>query len=333
MLVKKSIPLKQYLASVEVFYLILDMFNGRVRIVPNLDEYYKGYPNKREILFDGFDRLICLEHILNYASGGALEDVEDWKQVIVRMNGDLNQGPVLADITGTYAWNRFNIMLDKYYNKFEIKKCLLSHQAEENVELKQYHYIFPNEPGIVNVHENCYCYDIAGAHASALAEIFPEAAENIVKMHNERKKNPLNKAIMNYFVGMLCRKGYRKTYNWIVQRTTRKLFEAMDYCDGLLIYANTDGFIVKDPKRVLDIALPTLGEFKLEHHGTVYTYSDKNYSLTQYNDKMKGNLRLAVRDRVDLRQGKVVHYDILRKNNIPYVVNVVEEKLPCERKS
>lgn len=323
---RRPLVLKMYTASVEVFYRILDEFEGKVVVVDNLDDYYKGYADKQTIYYDGYDRLICLEYILDYCAGGCLKHVEEWKQVVVRMSGDINMKPVIADITGTYAWTAFNKILSKEYSPEEVKEQLHKFEAEHDDCWKQYHYNITNEPGIINVHENAYCYDINGAHADALAEIFPRCDDKIEKMYRERKKHPNNKAIFNYFVGILCRKGYRKTYNWIVQRTTMRLFDAMDYTDGLLIYANTDGFITKDPRRKLKTS-KALGQFKLEYHGTVYTYSDVNYTVTQYGKKMKGNLRLMLRDKVDLSQGKVVHYKTVRKGNVPHVMDVTEEQL------
>ena len=44
-----------------------------------------------------------------------------------------------------------------------------------------------------------------------------EPNEAIIKLYNERKEKPENKDLINYFVGMFCVKGYRTTYNWIVQ--------------------------------------------------------------------------------------------------------------------
>lgn len=321
---KHNVVLKQYQVNVEVFYRILEEFAGRVRIVPDLDPFYKGYEAKREILFDGDDKLICLEHILDFCTDFKLTEVESWRQCVVRCVPTVDMQPVLQDVTGTYAWTTMNRRLEKYYTKEEIDKCLKKHAASPSEELQQYHYNFPNPPHTIVDHPNSYVYDINGAHADALKEIFPKAADEILEMFHRRKEHRVFKAIMNYYVGMLTRKGYRDTYNWIVQRTTKKLFKAMDYCGGILVYANTDGFVVSNPKKLLKPSAE-LGDYKCEYIGIVYTYTDKNYIVMQYGDAMKGNLRRAVRDRVDLRKGRVVHYDIIRKGNIQTLANIQEE--------
>lgn len=323
---KHHIVLKQYQVNVEVFYRILDDFAGCVDLVKTLDPYYKGYDNPKRIKYNGDDRLICLEYMLDYCTDNTLTDVCDWKQVVVRMVPNVDAQAISHDITGIYAWTAFNRALRNVYTPDMIEACLKSHTAEYSFELQQYHYRYPDEPGKIMSWNNAYVYDVNGAHADALREIFPRAADIILDMHHRRKDNPTLKAVLNYYVGMLARKGYRETYNWIVQRTTRKLFKAMDYCGGILIYANTDGFVVADPERLLS---PTseLGEFKCEHIGVVYGYTDKNYSVIQYGESMKGNLRIKVRDKVDLRKGKVVHYNIVHDGNIQRLENIVEEIL------
>lgn len=325
---KRNIVLKQYQVNVEVFYRILEDFAGCVKKVKSLDPYYKGYEDSNTIYFDGYERLICLEHILDFCTDFKLKDVESWKQVVVRMVPNTDAQCVAHDVTGTYAWSAFNRALRKVYTAAEIDKCLNSKKAKFNFKLQQYHYRYPDEPGRIMCWTDAYVYDINGAHADALKEIFPKAADIIQDMHNRRKEHPTLKAVLNYYVGMLARKGYRETYNWIVQRTTRKLFKALDYCGGILVYANTDGFIVANPEELLEPS-SKLGDFKCEHVGAVYGYSDKNYTVIQYGPKMKGNLRISVRNKVDLPRGKVVHYDIVRYGNVEHLENIEEETISC----
>lgn len=321
---KSSIVLKQYQVDTESFYNILEMFSGHVHLVDNLEPFYKGYPNKQDILYDGEEKLICLEHILDYATGMHLKDAAEWKQVVVRANHSPDADIIMTDMTGTMAWNLMIRALKQFYTLDEIKKCMNYHQCSDARKRIQYHYVYPDEENYVSEHKNCYVYDINGAHADALTIIFPKAKDAIMDMYRRRKKNPQLKAVLNYFVGMMKRKGFPLTYNWVVDRTTAKLYDALDYCDGTMVYANTDGFIVSNPRRLLAPS-QELGAFKCEYTGKVYTYTDKNYYCIQYGGVTKGSVRNAVRDRIDLRRGRVVHYDITRVGNVMKLVNVVQE--------
>ena len=143
-----------------------------------------------------------------------------------------------------------------------------------------------------------------------------KAKEKFIELHKQRKQKPEIKKWFNYFVGMLTVKGYRKTYNWIVQRTNTKLMELWNKLGGLVVYGNTDGIILKDPKTTIPHS-SALGEFKLEYHGTVYTYAGKNYWIFQYENQGKlettGSLPVSLRDKVDLPKGQVVSYDRVLK--------------------
>lgn len=182
-------------------------------------------------------------------------------------------------------------LLKKYYTDEEIDVCLKSFQAEYDYKKAQLHYFKEGSPDKILKFENCYKYDINGAHNEALTIIFPKAKDAIIKMYLERKKHPVNKKYINYFVGMLCRKGYRETYNWIVQRVSAKLkTHILDAC-GEILYANTDGFIVKDPMFELETS-SELGALKLEYKGDVCFYNDINYFCFQLSDKkITGNVR------------------------------------------
>ena len=50
----------------------------------------------------------------------------------------------------------------------------------------------------------------------------------------------------------------------------------MDLVKGILIYANTDGFVISAKNSDI-VASKDLGEFKIEYSGEVYVYKDKNY--------------------------------------------------------
>ena len=293
--------LKKVDISADIFNSILRDYPDNIDIVDDIKKYYNGYPQKRRIKYDGKEYLICREFLVD-------DYGETWKQVIYRKREDLSANTQVNSTTGLHAWNYYMKLLKKYYSEEEIDVCLKSHEAEYSERFKQQHYILINDRYTITKFTDCYKYDINGAHNDALREIFPKASKAIENLYLKRKQKPLYKAYNNYFVGMLARKGYRKTYNWIVQRTTRMIEEAEKEVGGWLIYANTDGFIVSHPDRLLNHQENVLGKFKLEYSGDVYTYQDKNYMITQTNE-IKGNALLEVRDKIDLSKGITVSYD------------------------
>lgn len=311
--------LKAYKVNPEVFDNILETFDKYVKTTDDLKSYYKGYKNKQDIMFDGVEYLICRDICLNYFCPEIPRTT--WKQVIVRKDESL-QIPCIEDITGDRAWAYMLKMLKNYYTFEELEEVFHAHEAEYDKDLIQAHYltfIYPYE--CVEL-ENCYKYDINGAHADALLEMLPKASEFILKLYNERKEHPVNKMYLNYFVGMIKHKGYDKTYNWVVQRTTRNLLSAINYCNGRIVYANTDGFIIQQPENLIEDSRE-LGKFKKEYEGTVYAYRDKNYWVVQAGDKITGSIMYKVRKQFDLRQLKVVHYDKVVHNHI-YECNNIE---------
>lgn len=119
----------------------------------------------------------------------------------------------------------------------------------------QLHYNYSDMDGLITKHNNCFKYDINSAYGYYLKQIFPKATEDIDKLYRLRKEHPEYKSYFNYFIGMLNspskKKKYGETYNWIVQQTRQKLEEAIRYTGGVLIYANTDGYVVRNPNKNL----------------------------------------------------------------------------------
>lgn len=301
--------LPAYSVSEELFYKILGA-GYKVKIVANAEEFnqYKyGYPEKTVIVYDGFKNMILLECVLNEHYPLNIR-LTHWKQCI--LHKDLTQNiQCEEDINGGMAYNYINKMLQRYYSDDEIEECLKAHEAEYNDDLKQYHFSIYEKTGYIVRYEDCYKWDINGAHNDALCEIFPKAADSIRYMYQTRKKYPVNKKYVNYYCGMLAQKGYRKTYNWIIQRTTKLLLDGITAAGGTLLYANTDGFLIQHPNKILEHSTK-LGEFKLEYQGPAWFYYDTNYQCFQMeNGEIKGTLLQSVRDNIDLPNMKVVHYD------------------------
>lgn len=318
--------LKKYDVSEKIFEDILVSFPKSIIKTDNIKDYFCGYKDKWKMMYDGKEYIICQEYILSpYTKVG----LSDWKQVIIRKSKQTSNFE--QSVTGLRAWNYMYALLKKYYSVEEIEECFNTHQSEYNENQIQVH-ILPEDSEKILRFDNCYKYDINSAHGDALREIFPKASKAIEDMFLKRKEKPIYKAYMNYFVGFMCKKNHRKTYNWVVQRTTRKLNIAMTQVDGEIIYANTDGFIVKNPRNLLN-ASKELGEFKLEYQGTVYSYTDKNYYCIQTDD-IVGNVSCGVRDDIDLSQGKVVHYRRILDTNLGIykVVDVTKEIISNEER-
>lgn len=320
--------LKAYKVNPEVFDNIIELASqdNNLRVTNNITTYYKGYTPRDIITYDGHERLICRDIYLHEFCPEISETL--WKQLIIRK--DEGQSiPCMEDITGDRAWAYVWKGLKHYYSEDELIQILHEHEADYNEELIQLHYYYPQPMSTAKEFINCYKFDINGAHTDALVELFPKAKPFLLKLYNERKIHPVNKMYCNYFVGSLKPKGYEKTYNWIVQRTTKILMSAIDYCGGTLIYANTDGFAVQNPDHILETSTE-LGAFKKEYEGTIYTYKDKNYWVMQAGSTVVGSIMYKVRKYLDLSQHKVVHYSRVLEEGIFKCINIEEEIIKNE---
>lgn len=316
--------LKAVQVNDEIFNKILYDFEFKVRIKTDLWEYYKGYyENKDLIYYNGKDELICCEYIVNNYTN-IITNCTVWKQI--RVQKVLNmQKQAIDSTTGSRAKAYITKILKTVYTADEIDERLRMFEAEKDNDLIQQHYHYPAPNDTIIKLSNTFKFDINGAHTDALCEIFPKAKDKFVSMYLRRKKNPVFKQYTNMYVGMLAEKTsemrkagipgkYEKTYNWIVQRTTKMLLAAMDKVGGSPIYVNTDGFIVQNPTTLLTYS-KELGDFKLEFAGDTYVYSDKNYIVYQTGDEKKGTCFTSVRKDIDLSIGQVVHYDTKTVHN------------------
>lgn len=328
-----KVRIKCFELSDDIFDKLLYDFQADVKIVDSTDPYIYGYEDKNTIYYDGGSYLICKEHYINYYTG-LIENCTEWKQCRVRRVENMST-KLIRSMDGQTAWEFMIKILEHYYTWEEIKSILSSYNTPYDKGLAQYKDRFTvdayNKSTIIFKFSNCYKYDINGAHTDALIEMFPKAKTSILKLYNERHINPLNKDRVNYFVGMFVKKGYKGAYNWIVQRTTKTLNKAMDFTGGLLIYANTDGYIISNPINKLETS-KELGDFKLEYTGNVYYYEDKNYYLVQCGNEQKGSCLKSVRKYIDLSKCEVVHYNkkkiyITETEYINVADNVIRESL------
>lgn len=321
--------LKAYTVNDNTWTKIFEQWGDWIITVDDLSPYTQGYKEKNKIYFDGDKTLVIRESCVLYSADISLKGINSWKQCIVRKD-DEQKLAVQNDIAGLQAYYREKELILKYYTEIEYEECLASHTAEYIENKAQVHLWLDIPQFSIETFRDCYKYDINGAHNEALCEIFPKAAKALKKQFDERKEKPNNKKYVNYYVGCLAKLGYRETYNWIVQHTTQKLLSAIDEVDGIILYANTDGFIVWDYKNILETS-KELGDFKEEYHGDVRLYKDKNYIIFQYKDGdevvTKGSCLCSVRDMIDLEKGTVVHYDRVKKNNCYYATNITTENI------
>ena len=218
-------------------------------------------------------------------------------------------------VIGIYeACDKYGLIeVDEFGNHYYTEEGLLEIFANNTHEpCKPMHLNPPKLDNAVHRYTNCYKYDINSAYASAYITLFPKAHDDIMALYLGRHENPDNKKILNYFNGMLKRKGFAGTYYWVVNRTNEIMNKALNEVGGVPLYINTDGFIVQNPTKLIKHSTE-LGKFKLEYSGDVYIYVDKNYFIIQAGQELKGDCMCMVRDKFDLPNGKVVHYNKVRK--------------------
>lgn len=315
----KDTLLRCYSIDSETFDEILEKYSSYCEIC-DLSNYLKGYKEKSIIRVDpSLNTLIMREFLVPGLD--KIDDINFWRQCrLTRVNARKGLIEPSREVSGSYAYNFIMKILRKYYTDAEIDFCLRSHQEEKGNMFNQVHYMIFSKLETNRVYrvDNCIEYDINSAHGDAIREIFPKAAREIEELYIHRKDNPINKKYMNYFVGELGNESknngkYRNTYWWIVHRTTKMLLEMMGQVGGVPIYVNTDGFIVANPDQIVE-GSKELGKFKIEYSGPVYLAKSDNYFLMQYEDTMKGNVPISVRDHIDLRTGKIITYDIEPKH-------------------
>ena len=278
-----------------------------------------------------------------------IEDKKDNTQLILRKNINLEKpAPILC---GRKAYFMIMKILKKYYNIVEIEEIFRTHSRDYDKNLIQFHYTLPRLENKVYKYTNVVKYDINKAHASAFIKMFPKAEKEFMELVNkgnyykkigDEARTLYYKNLFNYAVGYLTKMNYRGTYNYIVQSTTEYLLEAIKLCNGRLIYSNTDSFAVQYPTSLLDTDNNKLGEFKLECNTDIYFYRDTHYFIYEYLDMNNKTVQVGsclkeIRDKISLKDGLVVKYDVDRSEKYfdnkgkehvrlhPY--NIIQEKI------
>lgn len=315
----KQLP--QYKISRRLYDLIVNTF--RTEYVNDINTYRNGYKDKSLCVSVPNKSVVCRGAFLNYLLDyPTVADIfVDWKQYVCILDEDLEQ-----DVMGDFAPHTCKKLVNDRLNKCgltdeDIDKRLHEYEAEYSEALAQQHYL-DARPGIVQRFDNCIYYDINKAHSDALGEIFPEIKGWLEEIAMLAKEDKRWKSVPNYYVGMLAYKNksmrdkkesgkYEKTYNWIVQRTTKilsKRFKDISDLNSNIVYMNTDGIVIQNPAKIIP-GSTRFGDFKVESDETTfYTYAGENYSIVQYGDTIKGNLPIALRKKVDLRVGRVISF-------------------------
>ena len=249
----------------------------------------------------------------------------------------------------------------QYYTETEIDEIFKKFEKDDSEIIKQNVDDFlplnsKNEIEVVKF-ENCYEYDMNAAYFSALIEIFPKLKNDLINWYEHRHDNDnYYKKVINYYIGTLTITDSKlsdasdkriswtrpKTRHWIVDHITNKMMEFMDKIGGTVLYANTDGFIVQNPKIIPDNS-DNLGEFGLEAKGDLYIakcYKNKEhcqYTVLQLYNELnnkevitKGTIRESARKYLDLKKNKYVTYSLnkidLSDNQFIYKVDNIEPK-------
>lgn len=312
--------LKSLEVSAEVFDKILYDYEEHVLLKHDFNNYMCGYSentglSKNNIVYNGDNKLICREYVVNGYTD-SIAGCTTWKQIIVVRNDELENDEIEKTVSGKRAWNTIMRHIKKFYTDQEIDTILKEHSLYNPTrEQKQQHSDSTTIATFkIFKYKNTYKYDINGAHADAVIELFPKAKKLLLWLYKRRYKDPKIKKFFNYFVGYLCKMGYRPTYNWIVARTSALLAKAMDQVGGTLLYVNTDGFLVYNTTNTL-VTSKNLGDMKLEASGDAYIVRTNNYVLYQTykaddgKKELKGSCMKCVRDKIDLSTGKTIVYD------------------------
>lgn len=306
---------------------ILYDYEAKIIEIDKLENISYYEYRKNIIYIKDTKKIICSGIILNYYCN---TDLNPWQQVVCEPAA--NTEKIVEDaVDGSRAWNYIIKILCKKYTRNEVESILTSYDTKTNYD-KQFIYILPKVSQNVQKLPLCVKYDINGAHTDALCEMFPKCKQDFINMYHKRHKQERYKIYPNYFVGMLQHYGYSGAYWWIVNRTTKILFNAIDKVGGTLIYARTDGFCVQNPEHKLPVS-KELGKFKEEYKGTVYYFNNNKkspYYLYQFGNDMKGSCITAVRNNIDLSKGQVVYYNRVSYGNSYLPENIEKETIEID---
>ena len=289
---------------------LLEHWDEQVVVVEDLAKYKHGNCYKNSVMYDGISQLVLTQKALFFKEPEKARN--DWIQCICYIKKQEKEINRVKSGGTCFRTLKSKIKKAGNYSEEEFEERLNAFQAPYDPDQCQFHFMYQTDEGKIQHYTECQKYDIHGAYASVLQLIFPRAAKMLNTLYLERKIKPENKALINYFVGMLVPKGFDLTFNWIVHHIRAKLIAAIDETDGILIYANTDGFAVTQAEKRLATS-NKLGDFGLEYEGDIFTLTGENFWIMQCGDDITGNMPYKVRSYVDLREGLTVSYKQTQK--------------------
>lgn len=336
-MIKGTLP--TYTINLDAYNELLTNYSLRVKM-PFIDYskiksgfiYFTTGTTKDEIVAQSY----VLKAILNVVD----LDEPYWKFLHCYVDRKQN-APLARAIAPTKAVSIVNGIIDKHYSPTEKEERY--HMFEANDAAPG--HVNPGIPmfisasrsdyprgSYIEVWHNCCSYDLNGAYASCLIDIFPKCKEEFLDMFKHRHdNNNYYKSVFNFFVGCMTQNAdkvargapkrkdlHPRTRFWIVQKVNELVGKGFAMVGGRIVYFNTDGIIVQGTKGIMPTGvLP--GTWKLEHQGDVYVYrSGKGtpYTLIQEDDDMTGKiLPLSLRSQIDLRKGKVVTFTRVREGD------------------
>lgn len=335
--------LKEIGLSSNAFDELLRKWPSRRRDTDNIELYMRGYKDKG-LFYHGFlgnaEYYVCTSvALVGFIDINKITSKTYYQYVVRRLDArddtSVDDARIECEVNGWQAWQWLMRTIRAYYSEAEIDAARKEHWVDEadREQNKQIHYyssafdcIDTLRGKVIQIH-NCQAYDIHSAYASRLAQIFPKAAHEIQRMYTMRKEHPEYKQYFNYAVGFMrskCMDGkifdkWHGVNNWIVSRITMQMRDAIEKCDGTLVYANTDGFVVADAARKLDTS-DKMGDFGLEHEGDVWYYrhcGNTTYRLYLIGNKYKGQaIPINARENIDLPRGIVIDARVVRECNV-----------------
>ena len=254
--------------------------------------------------------------------------------------------PIVRVLRPDKCYLKVRQLIAKKYPGEEYLEILKTHQGEEpsneEIAIERHELVRTQNDTVIN-YPNCVSYDIHKAHASALMEAFPKCKKDIAKLIENTSNGKL---IVNTFVGYIARhikkdgkdvpdefinpleRGF---YNWIRRRTRALIDKAIAEVGGLVIYANTDGFISYLPKGKPSNLGDGYGQFGFKWQGDVRVYINtkktKWFLIEEPDGEKVGNLFISLRDRVNLKEKKIVRFDVTQVFDKKIPVNVGEVNL------
>lgn len=350
---KKTLIKRRYRVNPMIFNQILKDYESTLTKTDNIENWIKenqfmGYNGTvRNCVYDEDHNSMIIRLMDVYYYGNLKPDIYYCKPCIIFSDDGVSLTEKVRYIPYAKESKKYiTEILKKDYTEEEINKELKDHSVTEHYLPK--HDLLPYHYSLNTIHKfsDCYYYDINNAHLDALTEIFSKSAKRLKAIRtkiNEFKKTgdtanaQLLKDYVNFYVGDLGRKYISKdknisyaesrgTWEWIVKRTREKLEGFIKQADGMLLYSNTDGFIVRKPKNILKTS-KELGDIKQENTDTTMyalVYRDPNreytpYWVYQYYEKgkliTKGNIANEVRDKLNLPNGEYVVYKKNKINN------------------